>query len=98
MKRRTVLAGIAATLAPRALVAQTRGRPAPYRLGVLMGNLAHDPVGQAYVASLLQGLRALGWQEGGNLRVEWRWTGGDADRIGGERRHHERQGRGDRHL
>src|ERR1700722_2308149 len=78
MKRRTVLAGIAATLAPRALVAQTPGRAAPYRLGVLMGNLANDPVGQAYVASLLQGLRALGWQEGGNLRVEWRWTGGDA--------------------
>jgi putative ABC transport system substrate-binding protein len=78
MKRRAVLAGIAATLAPRALVAQTPGRAAPYRLGVLMGNLANDPVGQAYVASLLQGLRALGWQEGGNLRVEWRWTGGDA--------------------
>src|SRR3984893_10281697 len=78
MKRRTVLAGIATTLAPRALVAQTPGRAAPYRLGVLMGNLANDPVGQAYVASLLQGLRALGWQEGGNMRVEWRWTGGDA--------------------
>jgi hypothetical protein len=78
MKRRAVLAGIAATLAPRALVAQTPGREAPYCLGVLIGNLANDPVGQAYVASLLQGLRALGWQEEGNLRVEWRWTGGDA--------------------
>jgi putative ABC transport system substrate-binding protein len=78
MKRRAVLAGIAATLAPRGLVAQTPGREAPYRLGVLMGNHAHDPVGQAYIASLLQGLGALGWQEGGNLRVDWRWTGGDA--------------------
>jgi putative ABC transport system substrate-binding protein len=42
-----------------------------------MGNLADDPLGQTYTASLTQGLRALDWREGGNLRVDWRWTGGD---------------------
>src|SRR5258708_30379659 len=47
-----------------------------YRLGVLMGNLADDPLGQTYTASLTQGLRALDWRGGGNLRVDWRWTGG----------------------
>jgi putative ABC transport system substrate-binding protein len=78
MKRRTVLAGIAAILAPHPLMAQTPSRDGPHRLGVLMGNSADDPVGQAYVAALMQGLRALDWQEGGNLRVDWRWTGGDA--------------------
>jgi putative tryptophan/tyrosine transport system substrate-binding protein len=77
MKRRTVLAGIAAALAPRSLMAQTLARDGPRRLSVLMGNLADDPVGQTYVASLMQGLRALGWQEGRNLRVDWRWAGGD---------------------
>jgi putative ABC transport system substrate-binding protein len=73
MKRRAVLAGIAAMLAPLPLAAQTPVR----RLGVLMGNRADDPVAQAYAASLMQGLRALGWHEGANLRVYWRWTGGD---------------------
>jgi putative tryptophan/tyrosine transport system substrate-binding protein len=77
MERRAVLAGIAAALAPRALLAQTQSRSGPFRLGVLMGNLADDPVGQSYTAALIQGLRALDWHEGGNLRIDWRWTGGD---------------------
>ena len=77
MKRRAVLAGMAAMLAPLPLAAQTPSHNRPRRLGVLMGNLADDPVAQAYTASLMQGLRTLGWQEGANLRVDWRWTGGD---------------------
>jgi putative ABC transport system substrate-binding protein len=72
VKRRTVLAGIAALLAQRPLKAQT-----PARLGVLMGNRADDPVGQTYIAALTKGLRALGRQESVNLRIDWRWTGGD---------------------
>ena len=46
MKRRAILAGIAALLAPRSLIAQTPSHDGPRRLGVLMGNLADDPVGQ----------------------------------------------------
>jgi putative ABC transport system substrate-binding protein len=69
---------MASMLASRALVAQTPARDGPRRLGVLMGNGANDPVGQAYAAALTQGLRALGWQERGNLRIDWRWSGGDS--------------------
>jgi ABC-type uncharacterized transport system substrate-binding protein len=77
VERRTVLAGIAAILAQRSLMAQTPARDRTHRLGVLMGNFADDPVGQTYVAALMQGLRALDWREGANLRIDWRWTGGD---------------------
>ena len=77
MRRRTVLAGMAAVLAQRSLLAETPARDRNRRLGVLMGNLAGDPVGQSYAAALMQGLHALHWQEGKNLRVDWRWTGGD---------------------
>jgi putative tryptophan/tyrosine transport system substrate-binding protein len=77
MKRRTLLAGIAAVLAQRPLLAQTPARDGTSRLGVLMGNLADDAVGQTYTASLMKGLGALGWRAGENLRVDWRWTGGD---------------------
>ncbi|HEV7602800.1 MAG TPA: ABC transporter substrate-binding protein [Bradyrhizobium sp.] len=79
MKRRAVLAGIAASLAPRPLRAQAPVRDGPRRLGVLMGNLASDPVAQSYTASLMQGLRALDWREGENLRIDWRWSGGDSE-------------------
>jgi putative tryptophan/tyrosine transport system substrate-binding protein len=47
------------------------------RLGVLMLSLASDPEGQANAAALVQGLGALNWHEGGNLRIDWRWVGGD---------------------
>jgi putative ABC transport system substrate-binding protein len=43
-------------------------------LGVLMTTLASDPVGQARAAF---GARRVGWNEGGNLRIDWRWGGGD---------------------
>jgi putative tryptophan/tyrosine transport system substrate-binding protein len=78
MKRRAFLAGLTATLASRPLLTQAQGREGGYRLGVLMGNLADDPLAETYTSSLLQGLRAHGWREGENLRVDWRWTGGDA--------------------
>jgi putative ABC transport system substrate-binding protein len=74
--RRAVVAGIAGTLASRPLAAQTP-RDGMRRLGVLMANRAHDSVAEAYVAALAKGLRARDWREGGNLRIDWRWTGGD---------------------
>src|ERR1700730_11707046 len=77
MKRRTVLAGIATILAQRPLMAQTPARDGMRRLGVLMGTLADNPVAQTYVAALIKGLRGCDWQEGKNLRIDWRWTGGD---------------------
>jgi putative ABC transport system substrate-binding protein len=81
MKRRAVLAGIAATLASRPLMAQTPAGERPRRLGVLLGNSADDPVGRSYAAALMKGLAALGWHEGGNLSIDWRWTGGDSARF-----------------
>jgi putative ABC transport system substrate-binding protein len=68
----------AAAAWPRPLAAQdSRAR----RIGVLMSNAEGDPEGEARVAALRQGLAELGWKDGGNLRIEWRWTGGDIERI-----------------
>jgi putative ABC transport system substrate-binding protein len=74
--RRTVLAGLAAALAPGFLIRQAQARDLP-RLGVLIGNFANDREGQARAAALVQGLNALDWKEGGTLRIDWRWAGGD---------------------
>ncbi len=75
--RRTILTGMAATLVPGAWAAQAQQRDVMRRLGVLMGAVATDTEGQKNAAALVQGLGALGWNEGGNLRIDWRWAGGD---------------------
>jgi putative ABC transport system substrate-binding protein len=49
-------------------------------IGVLMG-VADDAEGQARVKAPQQGLRELGWIEGKNVRIDYRWTAGDADRA-----------------
>jgi putative tryptophan/tyrosine transport system substrate-binding protein len=51
------------------------------RIGVLMAQAADDQDGQDRVAAFLQGLRELGWIEGGNVRLDYRWGGGDVGRI-----------------
>src|SRR5262245_42657474 len=51
------------------------------RIGVLIGAAGDDSIGQARIAAFQQGLQQLGWTEGGNLQVEYRWSGGDAERI-----------------
>jgi putative tryptophan/tyrosine transport system substrate-binding protein len=50
------------------------------RIGVLMG-IANDLEGQARVAAFRMAMQKLGWTEGHNIRVDYRWVGGDADRA-----------------
>jgi putative ABC transport system substrate-binding protein len=81
MQRRkfiTLLGGAAASW-PLAARAQQPG--GMQRIGVLMGPAADDPEGQARIAAFLQGLRELGWADGRNVRIEYRWSGGNANNI-----------------
>jgi len=51
------------------------------RIGVLMDTPESDPLGQSRISAFLQELQKLGWEEGRNLKIELRWSGGDASRI-----------------
>jgi ABC-type uncharacterized transport system substrate-binding protein len=51
------------------------------RIGVLHTPAADDPEGQARNAAFLQGLQQFGWTDGRNVRIDTRWSAGDADRI-----------------
>ena len=51
------------------------------RVGVLGNVAADDPEAQARNAAFLQSLQELGWTVGPNVRIEYRWAGGDADRL-----------------
>ena len=76
MKRRafiTLLGGGAAW--PRTLMAQQPNRVR--RIGVLMELAASDSQARSNIAALQRGLRGLGWLEGSNLGIEYRWAPDD---------------------
>jgi putative ABC transport system substrate-binding protein len=50
----------------------------PRRVGVLMNGVATDPPIQNYVRAFTDQLRKLGWIDGKNLHIEFRWNAGDA--------------------
>src|SRR5262249_46068013 len=41
----------------------------------------NDPESQLRITAFMEGLAALGWTEGRNIRIDYRFGGGDADRI-----------------
>jgi ABC-type uncharacterized transport system substrate-binding protein len=63
------------------LAARTQQGERPRRIGVLMNLAADDPQGQARIAAFVQGLAQLGWTEGRNVRIDYRWGPGDAERY-----------------
>ena len=73
----TLLGGAAAgwPIAARAQQREMR------RIGVLMGLASDDPEGQARLAAFAQGLQQSGWTVGQNVRVDYRWSGGNADNM-----------------
>jgi putative ABC transport system substrate-binding protein len=81
MRRRDfiTLVGGAAVTWPLAARAQQPRRMR--RIGVLMYTAADDALGQAWSAAFAQGLQQLGWEVGGNVRIDYRWGAGDTDRF-----------------
>jgi putative ABC transport system substrate-binding protein len=78
VKRRefiTLLGGAAAW--PLAAHAQQGNRVR--RIGVLMNGIATDSRLQSNLATFVQGLGQLGWNEGQNVRIDVRWSAGDGD-------------------
>ncbi len=51
------------------------------RIGVLHYLRENDPEGRRYVAAFQQALQELGWIADRNVRIDYRWTGGDSNLI-----------------
>jgi putative tryptophan/tyrosine transport system substrate-binding protein len=82
MRRREfiTLLGSAAGIGPLAARAQQPDRVR--RIGVLIGYAETDAEMQTQFAAFRDGLRKLGWTEGGNIRIDTRWaTPGDSESI-----------------
>jgi putative ABC transport system substrate-binding protein len=48
-------------------------------MGVLMGMVQSDPEAHTRVAAFRQGLREIGWTEGRNLHIDFRWAADDTN-------------------
>ena len=51
------------------------------RIGFLLGLTGNDPEGQARIMAFRQGLEAHGWTEGRDIRIDYRFAGGDSERV-----------------
>jgi putative ABC transport system substrate-binding protein len=81
MRRREFITLLGGAAAAWPITARGQQRERMRRIGVLMGISEDDPLAQARVAIFRKALADLGWTEGRNLTITWRWTGGDIERV-----------------
>src|SRR5262249_21241472 len=77
MRRRDFIKVIAGSAATWPFTARAQQSERIRRIGVLMPFAIDNPEGQARITAFLQELRQLGWTEGRNLQIEYRWDTGD---------------------
>ena len=81
MKRREFITLLGGSAAAWPLTARAQ-QPNPMRRVAVLQTLAEsDLEGQSWVNALKQGLAAVGWTDGLNIRLDVRWAGGEANLI-----------------
>ena len=79
MSRREFIAALGGAAVSWPLAAQAQQAERMRRIGVLMKIAADHPESLVCLAALLQRLQELGWVDGRNMRMEYRWAPGIAD-------------------
>jgi putative tryptophan/tyrosine transport system substrate-binding protein len=81
MRRREFITTLAGAAATWPIVARAQQPDRARRLAMLMSTAKTDAEGQARVAAVRRGLQELGWTEGSNIRIDYRWAAGSVDRM-----------------
>jgi putative ABC transport system substrate-binding protein len=81
MRRREFITLLGGTAAAWPIVARAQQPDRIRRLGVLMDSDESSSDGQVRIAALREVLLGLGWTEGRNLQIDYRWGGGDVERT-----------------
>jgi putative tryptophan/tyrosine transport system substrate-binding protein len=76
--RRQFISALSGAAAAWPLAARAQQGARMPRIGVLQGLAADDPTALANNAAFLQGLQQLGWIDGRNVRIDFRWGAGNA--------------------
>ena len=77
MQRREIIALLGGA-AVWPLVARGEQGDRIWRIGYFTGTSADDPESKARRTAFEQGLQQLGWTQGRNVRIDYRFAGGDA--------------------
>ena len=81
MQRREFISLLGGTAATWPFAADAQQPDGVRRIGVLMPLAATDPSMKRQVAAFVRQLQKLGWAEGRNLQIDYRWAAGDAERM-----------------
>jgi putative ABC transport system substrate-binding protein len=83
MRRRKFIVALGSGVLACPLVVRAQEQPSGNvrRIGSLQVVAPSDPIAQRQDAEFTQTLEHLGWTKGGNLRIDYRWHGGDVDRA-----------------
>src|SRR5215510_5158535 len=82
MRRRDFIKAIAGSAVVWPLTVRAQQGEQMRRIGVLPGGQdTDDPRSQPNIAALLQALQQLGWADGRNVKIEYRWPAADADKT-----------------
>ena len=82
IRRREFITLLGCSAAAWPVVARAQQAERVRRIGVITGgDTPDDPDWQGRMAAFLDVLRQLGWSDDRNLRIDYRWPVGDADRI-----------------
>jgi putative tryptophan/tyrosine transport system substrate-binding protein len=77
-RRQFISALVGGTAVAWPLAARAQQGERVRRIGMLQGVAADDPIGQAQLTAFLEGLQKLGWTDGRNMRIDTRWSAGNA--------------------
>jgi putative tryptophan/tyrosine transport system substrate-binding protein len=80
VKRREFITLLGGAAAAWPLAARAQQGERMRRIGMLMHYSQTDREGQTRIAAFLDTLQRLSWTEGRNVRIEYRWSAGDAGR------------------
>jgi putative ABC transport system substrate-binding protein len=81
MKRREFIALLGSAAVSWPLPARAQQSSQIRRIGLIIGTEENDPASRIRITALREGLAALGWTEGRNIRIDYRFGGANADRI-----------------
>jgi putative ABC transport system substrate-binding protein len=81
MRRREFMSLVGGAAVAWPLAARAQQPERMRRIGVQVNLAADDPEGKARIAAFTQGLQELGWIDGRNVQIDYRWGAGNAEHI-----------------